>query len=297
MSLLRHKASESIRKKCPVCGEEFLTNSIQRRTCTESCRVEMFRRTKAGQEVCVPDWQIVRDCAVCGKSFSTKGPSTQTCGVSCRAALSHRTSGPRPNRERSVEERQKHSINATKQHADRRQREWPMLDDRDWLVEQYQTRQLSQAEIGLLAGCSRNLVATALKRHNIERRRQRPERLVARMTGVCNPNWRGGIYNHEVVGFAGSGYQRMKRRKQLAEERGYVCEFCGKTEGRLELHHVTPFRYRQDHEDVLLLCTSCHAKAERVFRDEAAKFFVSNGCPGLSDAVSILRSNMCITTS
>jgi len=60
-------------------------------------------------------------------------------------------------------------------------------------------------------------------------------------------------------------WQRFKRRIRLA--RGNVCECCGATECRIEVHHVTYERLgRELPEDVRLLCVACHRAADATRR-------------------------------
>jgi hypothetical protein len=151
--------------------------------------------------------------------------------------------------------------------------------------------------MGVVLGTTRARVGAALTRHQIPRRRERPARLVAKLSGPNNPQWAGGVYNGEAVGFTGSGYQRQKARKKVIAERGKCCEFCRTTPKRLELHHVIPFRFCLTHDQVVLVCTGCHGKLEKLFVRLSGAFFVSNGCPGLADAVTTLKSQLSTTTS
>lgn len=49
-------------------------------------------------------------------------------------------------------------------------------------------------------------------------------------------------------------------RKMLLEERGHVCECCGKRTKHLECHHIDPENYTDlTPEKFALLCHSCHS--------------------------------------
>ncbi|QKY20047.1 HNH endonuclease [Halolamina sp. CBA1230] len=86
--------------------------------------------------------------------------------------------------------------------------------------------------------------------------------------GEENPRWKGGV----SVNY-GAGWTTARSR---VLERDEVCQHCGHdgSERRLEVHHIVPFRLFDQAEDVpkpdahdpgnlVLLCRSCHWKAER----------------------------------
>ena len=59
-------------------------------------------------------------------------------------------------------------------------------------------------------------------------------------------------------------------REAIIDERGYTCEECGVAYG-LQLHHLTYDRLGHElHEDMQLLCKSCHETADEA-RGEAAR--------------------------
>jgi hypothetical protein len=117
------------------------------------------------------------------------------------------------------------------------------------------------------------------------------------MRGESHYNWKGGMYNGRPMGEGGL-YSRAKLRKAVVKKRGHKCEWCRKTH-RVELHHVVPYRFSADNNDdnLLLLCPSCHGKADKLFLTMAGEFFASAGSPGLPDAVSTLRSKVRTATT
>lgn len=86
-------------------------------------------------------------------------------------------------------------------------------------------------------------------------------------SGEANPNWRGGYSNRY-----GSGWSLVRQR---IRERDEVCQECGHdgSENRLEVHHIVPVREFRSAEEttvedahrpenLVLLCKSCHGKAD-----------------------------------
>ena len=61
------------------------------------------------------------------------------------------------------------------------------------------------------------------------------------------PNWRGG--------YSQAHYQRVAR-----EIKPRQCEMCGKTDVRLDVHHIDHNRTNNSADNLMILCVSCHAK-------------------------------------
>lgn len=174
-------------------------------------------------------------------------------------------------------------------HQRSRSSKWPLTGDKERLTKLY-SNGLSLDDIANEAGCSRMAVRSAFKYFGIETRSasERTEHFSKKFSGPNNWHWKGGIYNGKVMGITGGSHTRSKLRKKLIAERGHRCEWCGRTRGRIEVHHVIPFRFSQSHEDsnVLLLCVkTCHSKADEIFNELAGKLFSTAGSPGLKEAL------------
>ena len=80
--------------------------------------------------------------------------------------------------------------------------------------------------------------------------------------------------NKEKVEFRKSKEWRIFR-KQLLEERGYICECCGRKTKHLDCHHMSPENYNDlTPEKFALLCHSCHScvsDVERIKPDNREK--------------------------
>jgi len=61
------------------------------------------------------------------------------------------------------------------------------------------------------------------------------------------PNWRGG--------YSQAHYQRVAR-----EIKPRQCEMCGRTDVRLDVHHIDRNRTNNSAGNLMILCVSCHAK-------------------------------------
>jgi hypothetical protein len=194
-----------------------------------------------------------------------------------------------------ADERAKHAVNAYAQHRQRNPK-LKLLDDHEWMAARYEDDGWAQQEIADAIGCTRTAVKHALQRLGIALRTKKSSHIRAKMSGSNNYAWKGGVYNGKVVGFSGNSYQRHVLRKRLLAERGQQCEWCG-CGGRIEVHHPVPYRFCHHNDDVILLCTRCHGKADMLFLEEAGKYFASAGCPGYASAVSTLRSGIAIATT
>src|SRR3972149_2636782 len=240
-------------------------------------------------------------CVICGNEFRAKiskyRPTALTCGRQCRVTLGHQRSGPR------IAKRGPNplvSAHMKKTWAEKRQT-IPQLLDKNWLEEHYFKKQLSQEEIGTLLGCSRNRVKTAMVLLNISFRpsHQRTPRAISKLSGEASYAWKGGMYNGRPWGINGGSYRRQVLRKQIIAARGHRCEHCGVTSKQLHVHHIVPFIYSRSNQDnnLLILCTMCHAQAERIFSHLAGKLFTSLGCPGLHEHVMTWTSGTFMNTS
>lgn len=82
------------------------------------------------------------------------------------------------------------------------------------------------------------------------------------MQGKNNPNWRGGISTELQMRVTSPKWIRI--RKLIYARDNFECQLCGKHGGKLQCHHIIPFRISQDNspENLITLCPSCHMKVE-----------------------------------
>lgn len=86
--------------------------------------------------------------------------------------------------------------------------------------------------------------------------------------GEKNAMWRNGhrkVYFAERKESGFNSYQRRKVRERLIEERGYMCQDCGRTDVKLELHHIDHNLFHNEDSNLKLLCRKCHAIATYEF--------------------------------
>ena len=53
-------------------------------------------------------------------------------------------------------------------------------------------------------------------------------------------------------------------RKQVLERDRYICQYCGKTDEILDVHHIIPYRISKDNSmlNLVSLCKNCHSYVE-----------------------------------
>ena len=64
--------------------------------------------------------------------------------------------------------------------------------------------------------------------------------------GTNNSYWRGG--------HSQARYERIRKLTKLQ-----ICEICGKSDGRLDTHHKDRDKSNNSEDNIMVLCTSCHA--------------------------------------
>lgn len=230
----------------------------------------------------------MRKCVTCGVEFivTKKHPANIACGRSCGCKYAARA-----RRGRRLDDDIAARLHQTARaaHLVRRLQQFPQLEDRGWLYNQYWKKELSLDEIAALAGCAAATVHRALIRKSVPLRFEAPPRLRAKQLGrkPKKKNFRA----HAPPGQA-------TRRKEIIEIRGYKCQWCG-CKKNIDMHHIKPYTFSQSHadENLLLLCKRCHAKADMIFQQLARACFASDGYPGLLDAVSTLGSHIQSTSS
>jgi 5-methylcytosine-specific restriction endonuclease McrA len=131
---------------------------------------------------------------------------------------------------------------------------------REWLVEAKRGSEVSEE--------TRAKIAESLT--GIERSSTTRERMSESTRREANPMWKGGVSDHYID--YGSEWPAARRR---VRDRDEVCRECGEdgTNRYLDVHHILPVRdFRNaesaslagahDTRTLVLLCRSCHARAE-----------------------------------
>jgi len=87
------------------------------------------------------------------------------------------------------------------------------------------------------------------------------------MMNENNPKWQGGISEE---------YKKDKTSKEWKEKRlevytrdNFTCQSCGKTETKLDAHHIIPWRISYDDSisNLISLCPSCHKTIEEQWKN------------------------------
>lgn len=84
--------------------------------------------------------------------------------------------------------------------------------------------------------------------------------------GVHSPRWKGGISPERQALYGSEGWKRVAR--EVWERDNATCKLCGKEytpdiKRRFHIHHIYPFndypKHRTNPDDLVLLCSKCHA--------------------------------------
>mgnify|MGYP001561004547 FL=1 len=90
---------------------------------------------------------------------------------------------------------------------------------------------------------------------------QRPTQFkMGQLMGSRHPQWKGGITDD----------RRSNKYKEFIKNAyklfGYTCYFCDKKPGKLNVHHLKPWKYypelRFELSNILVLCTDCHRQTD-----------------------------------
>lgn len=81
-------------------------------------------------------------------------------------------------------------------------------------------------------------------------------------------NWRGEGHPRWIEGYVPFyGYGWGKLTKEV-RNRDKGCMSCGELDGRLDVHHIVPYRISKDNslDNLILLCDKCHVNLENLYR-------------------------------
>ena len=159
-------------------------------------------------------------------------------------------------------------VNRLKEHQirveDKYNRQYPRLNERGWLFEEYVEKKRTISDIAKQCSCAPMTVWRWLRAHKINTRAKT-------YSGSDHWNWSGGAYPY------GPGWNETKRR-QVRERDGYECVDCGTTQDEhksehdqaLHVHHLIKARDVDDPEErnavenLVTLCRDCHREWERL---------------------------------
>lgn len=148
--------------------------------------------------------------------------------------VSHRTVGQEMKRQ-GIEARSPRDSQYVYQKRERS----PLLDDEQWLRNEYENKRRGAAEIGDELGHSLRVVQNALREFGIHVRND-SEAKVGLMVGDKHPNWKGGITPFNLLC---REYYEVNIRPKISERDNYTCQRCGKTHCRLHVHHIIPLNF------------------------------------------------------
>ena len=115
----------------------------------------------------------------------------------------------------------------------------PLLEDREWLHEEYVVKRRGASEIGRELGHSLRVVQNALRELGIHVRDDR-ESKIGLMIGDKHPNWKGGV---TPLNLLCREFFETNLRPIVAARDKYTCQKCGKEHCRLHVHHIIPLNF------------------------------------------------------
>ena len=153
----------------------------------------------------------------------------------------------------------------------------PVYQNKEWLKENYLNKNLYQKEVAQLANVSPHTIKKWIHIHGLHKsgnkvgfyksdpwnknknyktkpktRKERVE-ISKRMMGANNHSWKGGATREKIS---------LITRKDIFERDDYICQLCHKRGGKLTIHHIIPYWYKQENHDCLTnlvtLCRDCH---------------------------------------
>ncbi len=149
----------------------------------------------------------------------------------------------------------------------KRTSKYPLLNDKQWLIDKYVEQQLSIKEIAKISGSTPGNVSSALVVLGIKTRNSQEAFKVKYpdgRRGESHPGWKGGItpLNHLIR----TSKEYKAWRKAVFEHDNYTCQHCGQRGGDLEADHIKQFAYyvdlRFELENGRTLCKECHKKTD-----------------------------------
>ena len=115
----------------------------------------------------------------------------------------------------------------------------PLLDNPEWLYEEYVVKRRSATEIAQEVQHSMRVVQNALKSFGIHVRGD-SEAKIGVMVGAKHPNWQNGKTSLYALC---REYFNIHLSPLAAKRDQYICQKCGKSHCVLHVHHIIPFMF------------------------------------------------------
>jgi hypothetical protein len=147
--------------------------------------------------------------------------------------------------------------------------------NREWLVNEYATKQRSAAEIAADGSVTENAILFWLAKHKIPTRKMTEIRAIKHWgaageknpqygkRGILNAQWQGGLSPLRQRIYARAEWRQLVRAVYARDK---VCRLC-ESKDRREIHHIDPFSQSPllmlDIGNVILLCHECHKKLRK----------------------------------
>lgn len=158
----------------------------------------------------------------------------------------------------------------------------PAYQSREWLHEHYVNNDLTQEQMGALAGVTHHCIRKWIRHHGLQKPLGAGTQGVApwnkgrrytigpvhtdahkalfaeQKRGEKNPQWRGGVSRERQMITA----DVARMRSAIYARDRYTCRLCGTPGGKLTLHHILPVWSRpdlaRDPDNLATVCRPCH---------------------------------------
>lgn len=148
--------------------------------------------------------------------------------------------------------------------------------NKDWLMEEYVTKQRSTMEIANQFGVTDGAILFWLKKHKIKRRTVSESRKVKywgasgadnpmwNKIGELNPNWKGGVTPERASFYVSQEWKFAC--SEVWKRDNATCQRCNMHKSESEdipfhIHHIKSFKHKElraDTNNLVLVCEICH---------------------------------------
>lgn len=274
-----HGKSLRDKKKCKQCGKKFMSNSDN--LCSRECYAEYRSENFKGKDHPRFKEKVILKCEICKENFKVK-PSVKDKRKTCSKKCSHKyksihySGENHPHYKGGGIKVKCHYCGEDKEVCKSKWKDFNKFfcDPQclgDWKSENWKgadNHNYNRVEYEC-DWCSEEIIIQPYKinSNNFCSSSCESEWRSDLWKGESNPSWKGGISKEKYPLDYGSNWKRI--RKDVIK-RDKVCQCCGEdgTNKILDVHHITKLSKFDTPEEansmdnLILLCRSCHRKAE-----------------------------------
>lgn len=243
------KRNDTARLKCSNCGKELRRSKSRVKDyptqyCDRECQAEHYKERFTGKNN--PNFKDAGRmyCAECGKEFHSYNKTRKYCSLRCHYGKTKEVLDCRYCREEFIAPKGKKRMFCTQSCY------FKWVDDNSIKIEktcpECNKRFTVQGATKMKTYCSTR--CWGIRRKQL-------------LSGSGNPRWTGGTVRYR-------GEDWKEARERALERDGWACRRCGEQEKRISVHHIVPWRVRQDNslKNLISLCDTCHPREENHYR-------------------------------